>query len=318
MVEVRSEVHGIRARGGVHVPAARLWLDGEASHGLRFLAELDERSRGSRRRVCSAPLAELLPSTATRPLAVPYARPFQLGRIAVELLPAGSSPGSAMLRAHLDGRAVLFAGPARLDAAPTAEPIAWREADILVLDATLAERELPGPVGLVPEVDAAVAHAAVFGQLDWVFDTATVALDALTLVAGRVPVTLSTRLARLAGRYIAAGRRLPAARNHTKHNVNAGLTLRMQSDVAAAMPLLGDRWLAAEDAGPQALAAVGASRGFAVSRRAAGTDLDGLALASGATLVVATGAGAAALCARLQQRGVRCVHLLADGQLPLM
>lgn len=318
MVEVRSEIHGIRARGGVHVPAARLWLDGEAPQGLRFLAELDERSRGSRRRVCSAPLAELLPATATRPLAVPYARPFQLGRIAVELLPAGSSPGSAMLRAHLDGRAVLFAGPARLDTAPTAEPIAWRDADILVLDATLAERALPGPAGLAPEVDAAVAHTAVFGRLDWVFATATVALDALTLVGGRVPVTLSPRLTRLAGRYIAAGRRLPAARNTGRRHANAGLTLRIESDVAAALPVQGDRWLAAEDVGTQALAAVGATRGFAVSRRAAGADLDALALASGAAVVVATGAGAAAFCARLQAQGVRCVHLLADGQLPLM
>jgi putative mRNA 3-end processing factor len=72
-----------------------------------------------------------------RALVLGYGRPFMLGSLRIELLPAGILPGAAALSCEGDDRRILYAGAARLGA-PSAGAVtgAVRTADALCLDAT--------------------------------------------------------------------------------------------------------------------------------------------------------------------------------------
>lgn len=307
----------LSVQGGLHLPAARLWLDGNTRQGIAFVAQHDGLRRRRSRILCSTGVASLLGSGGAAPLAVPYGRPFQLGNLAVELLPAGSSAGAAMLRTRVGDATYLFAGAARPDALPTAEALDLRPADVLVLDAKLAETHLLSVAGLGQTVQQGLGLAASGGLL-WLVDSPTLALDVLAL-AGTAQVRVAPSLALLARRFIRGGGALPTAR---------GLGIRRPSDALCLWPAddLGrlpqawrdlPRWLLGEDVGPPVLDRLGCQRGVPFARRASGEQLDALALASGAAHVAAHGAGAAALCARLQGRGVSC-SVLAQPQLRLV
>lgn len=76
----------------------------------------------------------------TRALVLGYGRPFMLGSLRIELLPAGILPGSAALSCEGDDRRILYAGAARLGP-PSAGAVtgAVRTADALCLDATFGD-----------------------------------------------------------------------------------------------------------------------------------------------------------------------------------
>lgn len=313
-MERESQLDGVSVRGGLHLPAARLWLDGDTRRGIGFLAQFDGRRRRRSRVLCSPVVAALLGEGGAAPLAVPYGRPFQLGPIAVELLPAGASAGSALLRTHIGAHTYLFAGAARQDALPTAEPLTWRESDVLVLDAEHAETQLLSVDALRHALHEAQALVAAGETLVWLLQEPTLALDILALAGADRPVALAPSLARLARRFRRSGGLLPPLRT-----AGAGLLLWPLAEVANLAPAQRNlpRWLVAHDAGAQALAAANCQRGLPFSRRSSGEDLDALALASGAAHVAAFGAGAPALCARLRQRGVSC-WAIGEPQLRLM
>ena len=153
----------LSVQGGLHLPAARLWLDGNTRHGIGFVAQFDGLRRRRSRTLCSSGVAALLGPGGAAPLAVPYGRPFQLGSLAVELLPAGSSAGAAMLRTRLGEVTYLFGGAARLDTLPTAEALDLRPADVLVLDAELAESQFLSVAELGHGVHEALELAAAGG-----------------------------------------------------------------------------------------------------------------------------------------------------------
>lgn len=325
-----GEIFGIRSRGGLHLRQARLWLD--AGAGLRlpppprtavtFQAQHDGVRRPPARLLCSTTLAALL-GTTRPPLAIPYGKPFQLGLQAIELLPAGSSPGSAMLRTQVGDRTVLFAGAARLDTLPGATPLEWREADVVVVDAELAATALANLDTLTQAVDRAVVEAANGRPVLWRVEQPTVALAVLALVAGRVPVRLAPTLQQLWRRSVAAGVLLPlpgsVRRAVAKPRMAQGRASLWLWPVAGALPaeLQGlPTTLVAEDVAPQAMTAANAAQGLGFSRRASGEAVDAIALASGAVDVVAVGRGAAALALRLQAHGLRCWQL-QDPQLAL-
>ena len=76
--------------------------------------------------------------------------------------------------------------------------------------------------------------------------------------------------------------------------------------------------LVAERCDRAAITAAGALDGLALSRRAAGAELDRIARASGAADVVVFGTGAAALCERLEREGMSTWQLVPEAQLPLV
>lgn len=318
---VTGEAFGIRAREGLHLAGPRLWLDGETRRGLAFVPAWDGRQRRPGRVLCSQTLAELTSSGRVMPLAIPYGKPFQLGRLTVELLPAGGSPGAALLRAHLDGRSLLFAQAARTPPLPTAAPVQWREADVLVLDATGAAQAGLDPEGLRQAAEAAILRLQTGPGLVWLVESPTLALEILAAVGARVGVAVAPSLQALARRYHRAGVALPAARTAgRKPSGQPGLVIWPLADVAklpdpwATLP----RWLLATEPEGPAAAAVRAERSFAMAPRAFGAELEALAVQSGAPEIVLYGAGAAGLGARLEARGLRCWWLQADAQLQLV
>jgi putative mRNA 3-end processing factor len=300
---------------GPSVPAGRLWLDGKARRGIGFLQAWDGRRQGSGRLLCSSRVADLLQARGGSPLAVPFGRPFQMGRLALELLPAGSSPGSAMLRMHMDGRVVLFAAAARPDALPTAEPLEWREADAIVVDASRAEAPHVSVASLEAWLERAVAAVQGGARLALQCPDAAVAIAVLLSCGARVPVALSPRLAAQARRYGHAGVALPLSFTPASRKVGPVLWLH---DAPLAALTVDARWLLAPDVLAPALQAAAATEGFSFSRLAGGTALDDLVAASGARTVLAYGAGAMALCQRLSANGSTCIILAAQAQLRLM
>ena len=71
------------------------------------------------------------------PLPVPYNRPFELGSLMLELLPAGHILGSAQLRViRSDGKRIVYTGDLNLVPSLTAEPAQVAECDTLVIEST--------------------------------------------------------------------------------------------------------------------------------------------------------------------------------------
>ncbi len=306
----------LSARGGVHVPGARLWLNGDTRRGVGFLQAYDGRPHKTARLLCSRVVATLLQSRSTTPLTPPMGKPFQLARLAMELLPAGSSPGSALLRLHHGGQVLLFAAAGRLDALPTATPLELREADVIAVDARLAEVELSSVAQLAAFVDDAVALVQAGARLAVRFDEASVALDVLKLAGDRVPVALTPKLRRLAGRYASAGIVLP---DLVRAAARPGRPVLVLEGAEAEGPGPVDvRWLVAEGVDSDRLAASHAERGLAFARQASGRGLDALVRASGVRRVLAFGTGAEVLCARLRAQGLDCENISANVQLSLV
>jgi putative mRNA 3-end processing factor len=128
-------------RGGLHLSGTALWLDAHRKAPLAFVshAHADHIARHERviatratLRLMSHRLGEL-PSA----LPVPFNRPFDLGPLTLELLPAGHILGSAQLRIiRSDGRRVVYSGDLNLAGSATAEPAQVAECDTLVLEST--------------------------------------------------------------------------------------------------------------------------------------------------------------------------------------
>ncbi len=317
-----SDAFGLSAAGGLHVPAAHLWLDGLPRDGIAFRSHLGGLPRRLHRVLCSQQLACLMAAGGPRPLTVPWATPFQLGQLAVELLPAGSGPGAALLRLHLEGHTVLYAAAARPRALPTSPNMQLEPADVLVLDAELAEEPHLTPAALRERVDAQVRGLSDEGRaIVWLFDRRSSALDVARLVGRRRPLYAHAGIRRLARAYGDAGIALPRLRDLRGPARAGAMVLWPTARVATlARGPAGSlaRVLVQERCEPAAMDAVGAAEGLALSRRAAGAELDRVARASGAATVIAFGRGAAALCRRLEAEGLSTWHLVEDVQLPLV
>ena len=322
MAAIVQEAFGLRATGGLHIPAARLWLDGLPRDGIALRSHLARLPKRLHRIVCSSELAALMGQRSPQPLVVPWATPLQLGRLTIELLPAGSGPGSALLRWHLDGRTLIYAAAARPEPLPTARPLELAAADVLVLDAELAEVAHASPAALQQRVDEQVRASQAGAEATvWLFDRRSSALDVAALVGDRLPLYGHQGICDLAARYLAARVALPRLRCTRLRPPLGSLLLwplqrisTLASGPAADLP----RFLVQESCDAAAIRAAGASDGLALARRASGVELDLLARRSGAADVVAFGAGAAALCERLERDGLRAWHLMQDPQLALV
>ncbi len=128
-------------RNGLHLTGTQLALDATRKSPLSFVshAHSDHIARHERTIATAATLRfmahRLGPLSA--PLAVPYGRPFELGPLSLELLPAGHILGSAQLRViREDGRRIVYTGDLNLAPSLTAEPAQVAECDTLVIEST--------------------------------------------------------------------------------------------------------------------------------------------------------------------------------------
>lgn len=128
-------------QAGLHVTGTALWLDARRKSELSFVshAHADHIARHERVIATQATLRLMAHRLGKLPAALPapYNRPFELGSLSIELLPAGHILGSAQLRVTLaDGHRVLYTGDINFQPSLTAEPAQLGECDTLVLEST--------------------------------------------------------------------------------------------------------------------------------------------------------------------------------------
>jgi len=128
-------------RGGLHLSGTVLALDARRKGELSFVshAHADHIARHDRV-IATAPTLRLMAhrlGALQGPLSAPYNRPFALGPLTLELLPAGHILGSAQLRVtRPDGRRIVYTGDLNLTPALTAEPAQVASCDTLVIEST--------------------------------------------------------------------------------------------------------------------------------------------------------------------------------------
>lgn len=144
----------------MRIAETSIWCDAPRASGLSFVshAHLPLHPRPSRLGGAAQPRAIATARTlalrtalggkgpADRDvLTAPFARPFSLGRLRLELLPSGHVPGAAQLLIERAGRRVLYAGDVNPRRTRTVEPAQLRECDAILFDAPLARlvRSLP-------------------------------------------------------------------------------------------------------------------------------------------------------------------------------
>lgn len=169
-----------RKRNGLQVTGSPLFLDATRKVPLSFVshAHSDHIARHERTIATSATLKFMTKRLGTlpAPLPAPFHRPFELGPLHLELLPAGHILGSAQLRViRGDGERIVFTGDLNLAKSLTAEPAEVAECDTLVIESTFGHPRFRFPPR--EEVLASVE--------EWV---------RTTLDAGEVPVLLAYAL----------------------------------------------------------------------------------------------------------------------------
>src|SRR5262244_616099 len=128
-------------QGGLHLTGTSLWLDARRKSELSFVshAHSDHIARHERIIATSPTLRFMTHRLGSLPAAlpVPYNRPFVLGPLDVELLPAGHILGSAQIRViRADGRRIVYTGDLNGTPSLTAEPLQLARCDTLILEAT--------------------------------------------------------------------------------------------------------------------------------------------------------------------------------------
>ncbi|MHB8877680.1 MAG: MBL fold metallo-hydrolase [Myxococcaceae bacterium] len=128
-------------RGGLHLTGTALALDATRKSELSFVshAHSDHIARHQRSIATAATLKLMAHRLGELPAAlpVPYNRPFELGALSVELLPAGHILGSAQVRVtRADGVRVVYTGDLNPEPSSAAEPAQVAECDVLVIEST--------------------------------------------------------------------------------------------------------------------------------------------------------------------------------------
>ncbi len=298
-----SDVFGLSVDGGLHLPSARLWLDGKARGELAFVPELVSGTVRTGRILCSAELLRIWGEVPRTPLAPPFGERFRLGQLHLELLPAGSTAGAALLSIEGAERDMLIATAARLDTLPLAQPVPAFDADVIVIDAQLAAIEHVSAKQLREAVDAAIEQLRAGRRgLVWLFDDAMIALSVAAIVGDRAPLFGSLGFKRWQKRHAAASLSLPTIRRLGQRAAVGSFVLWpvSRAQELAVRDVDDFAWtLAAERADSVRADHVGAEQCLPVSRRATGKQLDQLVIETGAKDVVALGAGAGMLADRL-------------------
>lgn len=137
-------------RGSLHLSGSSLSFDARRKSELSFVshAHTDHIARHERV-IATKPTLRFMEhrlGPLQSALAVPYHRPFELGRLNVELLPAGHVFGSAQIRVtREDGHRVVYTGDISLEPAMTAETAQILECDTLVIESTFGQPRFKFP-----------------------------------------------------------------------------------------------------------------------------------------------------------------------------
>ncbi|MCH7226674.1 ATP-dependent DNA ligase [Haloferula sp. A504] len=151
----------VKFHRGLHLPEADLWLDPWDAKPLAFVshAHADHFAR-HQTAICSATTAALVRAryklAEKRLLPLAWHSTHELNGHRVQLLPAGHIFGSAMIHVTRldDGATLLYTGDFKVRRGRAAEEMAFRQADLLVLETTFAlpKFTFPSPLEIEAEV----------------------------------------------------------------------------------------------------------------------------------------------------------------------
>ena len=302
---VVDEMAGIRWRSGLECRLPHLWLDAPRPGALAVLTDADVPLPPRARVLATPQAANLAGLTAGRALQVPYGQPFQLGRGAVELLPSGASLGGAIARLHARGQTILAVRSAALEPLPSSAPLTLRDADVLLLDAGLADASVLTPTALRAQLHATMAA----GTQVWLLQDTLLALDLLLWADGALRVAPAIqRLVQRSGLPVLAPQ--PAGRRPQ------GVLLWPLSQVAR-LPMAWRDVPRTAVAEPDAVLPPEVAH-LSFSRRLTADGLVELARQAACSTVLAWGKGSEVLAKRLNAVGQPCDVLRVAYQLPLM
>jgi putative mRNA 3-end processing factor len=215
-VRARGEQVDFGWSGGVRVTGTGIWCDAPRRQQLCFVSSAREALSGARV-VTTERTLELRAALDGKAagarrdavLVTPYARPFALGRLRVELLPSGHVPGAAQLLVERPGRRALYAGRVNPRAGRLSEPAQVRACDALALSAPLAPllRALPEREEVEAALLAAVHAALEAGDTPVVLAPALGAAEEIAALLGAAGLALRAhpRILRLLGAYVRMG-----------------------------------------------------------------------------------------------------------------
>jgi putative mRNA 3-end processing factor len=314
-------------RGGVHLRGTHLWCDARRTREACFVSSaLVSEARNHRQIIATQTTLALLPGAgalaakrAPRALAVPYARPFTLGDLRLELFPSGAMPGAASLLIDTGGRRVVYAG--RIDTAPgrLGGAAEVRACDVLVLDAAFGHPRFafPPAADVLAEVRAWVDATLAEGRTP-VLLAPPLALGLDLLAALGRPIRAHRALVEAARRLRALGTPLPPAQRLPAAPGDVILWPPARREAAAIAQLPGARvalvsgW--ARD--PDTVARLRVDAAFPLAEQAGHEALVAYARATGAATIYLLGGGD--VTRAFVERGVRALRLGPPEQLTLL
>jgi len=161
-------------RDGVHLTGTPIWCDARRRRDVCFVSSADRVGRTGHGQLIASPLTlALLGTSGGGHLGVPLHRRFTLGTVRLELISSGRGPGGAALYVDITGKAVLYAGAIRTNAAAAAGVEA---AEVRACEAVVVAAPYGRPEHAFPPLAKTIEHT-----IEWA---------SRELAAGRRPVLL--------------------------------------------------------------------------------------------------------------------------------
>lgn len=154
---------------GIHIKGTDLWFDSKKKVQFSFLSNANVNHFASHEKVIATPQTLKLSGEKIKnsvALACPFNRPFTLGKVQVELIPAGYILGSSQIVAELDGKRIIYTGDFKLRCTETAEMAEVKRCDTLIMKCTygLPKYTFPSPETVMDSLVAFIDESLSSGN----------------------------------------------------------------------------------------------------------------------------------------------------------
>lgn len=201
---------------GLHLRDSILYLDVAGGRSLSFVSSARTTLTGlvSDRVIATEAtvrLVETLQKKKTKALVCQYHRPFVLGSLKLELLPAGSMLGSALLYVEENGRTILYAPTVQTASIPEVRKVGLKRADTLIIGAHHGISHSPPDreaekVRLLETLDGSDGQTKIYCA------SIGTAQEVIQLIAERLPTAVHPAIAKVNRVYRTLGLSLPAVK----------------------------------------------------------------------------------------------------------
>ena len=196
---------------GLHLKDSVLYLDVAGEGSLSFISSARTALVASNRVIATEEtvrLIEALQKKKTQALICQYHRPFMLGSLKLELLPAGSMLGSALLYVEEENRTILYAPTIQTATIPEVREVKLKKANTLIIGAHHGISNYP------PDRDAEKARLLASlegsdGPTKIYCASIGTAQEIIQLVADRLPTAVHSAIAKVNRVYRMLGLSLP-------------------------------------------------------------------------------------------------------------